>query len=268
MNLQMFRRTIVLFACTMLLLSPVGASTISFLPSSVTVHKNTTAELSLMLDSAPAGLTGYDLVIQLSHPKTAKIRDVDYPTWASLSDTIPLTEGSVRIKGADLGQEVEAGRTGIVLATLTIEGTTTGTSAILLEAVTMQSDGGEEIIPGLRAGQVIVSLNNTTVSEGSVAWGDPTPTMTGNNSPNLTTLQTKTMNETISNTSPVSTGSPAVQNTTGIPGTLKPNATDSAGEIPGEEQGIPWMWFLGGAVLLCAIVPVAFFIHRKRQRDL
>jgi hypothetical protein len=35
-----------------------------------------------------------------------------------------------------------------------------------------------------------------------------------------------------------------------------------------EEQGIPWMWFVGGVVLLCAIVPVAFFVHRKRKKDL
>ena len=101
-----------------------------------------------------------------------------------------------------------------------------------------------------------------------MAYKEPTPTVTGNNSSNLTILQTKTTNETALNTSPMATGSPAVQNTTGIPGTLKPNATNSVSEIPSEEQGIPWMWVLGGVVLICAIVPIAFFFHRKRQRDL
>jgi hypothetical protein len=268
MNLQIFRRSVVLLTCTLLLLSPVGASTISFLPSSVTVHKNTTAEISLMLDEAPAGLFGYDLVIQLSHPKTARIRDVKYPSWASLEDTTQLTAGSVRIKGADISQQVEAGKTGISLATLTIEGTATGTSALLIESVTLQNDKEEEINPGLVAGQIIVPGSNTTGSEGSVAYTEPTPTMTGNNSSNLTILQTKTMNETALNTSPVSTVSPAVHTTTGTPGTLQPNATYSASEIPGGEQGIPWTWFLGGVVLLCAIVPVAFFLHRKRKKDL
>jgi hypothetical protein len=268
MNLQIFRRIVVLIACTMLLLSPALASTVSFLPSSVTVHRNTTAEISLMLDEAPAGLSGYDLVIQLSHPKTARIKDVKFPAWASLEDTTQLTAGAVRIKGADLGQQVEAGRTGIVLATLTIEGTTTGTSAILLETVTMQSDGGEEIIPGIVAGQVLVTTNASTGSEGTVAWAESTPTVTGNNSSNLTILQTKTTNETALNTSPIATGSPAVQNTTGIPGTLLPAGIGSASEIPGEEQGIPWMWVLGGVVILCAIVPIAFFFHHKRKKDL
>jgi hypothetical protein len=78
----------------------------------------------------------------------------------------------------------------------------------------------------------------------------------------------KTMNETASNTSPVPTGSPAGYSTTGTPGTPLPTRTGSASEIPGEEQGIPWVWFLGGVVLLCAIVPVAFFFHRKRKKDL
>jgi hypothetical protein len=221
-----------------------------------------------MLDDAPDSLFGYDLVIQLSHPKTARIRDVKYPSWASLEDTIQLTAGSVRIKGADIGQQVEAGRTGIALATLTIEGTATGTSALLIESVTMQSDGETEIIPGVVAGQVIVTTNVSTGSEGTVAYAEPTPTITGNNSSNLTIAQMKTMNETASNTSPVPTGSPAGYSTTGTPGTPLPTRTGSASEIPGEEQGIPWVWFLGGVVLLCAIVPVAFFFHRKRKKDL
>ena len=279
MNLSLFRRTVVLLTCALLLLSPVGASTISFLPSSITVHKNTTAEISLMLDEAPDGLSGYDLVIQLSHPKTARIRDVKYPSWVSLEDTTQLTAGSVRIKGADLEQQVEAGRTGIALATLTIEGTATGTSAILLDAVTLQSDGVTEINPGLVAGQVIVSVSNATGSEASVAWTDPIPAPTGNSSSNLTIAQLKTTNETASNTTPVSTGTPAVQTTSGIPGTPLPTGggrgsgsnyalNESAIARSVEEQGIPWTWFLGGVVLLCAIVPVAFFLHRKRKKDL
>lgn len=68
-------------ACTMFLLSPTAATSIEMVPSTITVQKNATAEIRLVVDDAPSGLAGYDLVVRLSNPGIAEISEVTYPSW-------------------------------------------------------------------------------------------------------------------------------------------------------------------------------------------
>ena len=107
-------------ACTVLALFPAGAASIQMTPSSVTVQKSATAEISLVLDDAPSGLAGYDLVIRLSNPGIAEITEITYPSWASLFNTTRNADGSVRISGVDISRQVSPGATAVPLATLKI----------------------------------------------------------------------------------------------------------------------------------------------------
>ncbi len=156
MNRQTNRLATLVVACAILLLVPAGAVSIGMIPSAVTVDKGATTEISLVLDDAPSGLAGYDLVVRFSNSPVAEISKVTYPAWAALNNTTRRTDGSVRISGVDRSRQVGPGATAVPLATLTLRGISGGSSSISLESVNMDADGGDLITPDVPNGQITV----------------------------------------------------------------------------------------------------------------
>jgi hypothetical protein len=267
MNYKTIRLALILVACTLLLLIPVGAASIGMTPSSVTVQKGGTAEISLVLDDAVSGLAGYDLVIRFSNPAVAEISDVSYPSWAALYNTTWNTDGSVRISGVDLSRQVNPGLTEVPLAALKIRGLSGGSSSIMLESVNMDADGGGLITPTLPVGQVTVP-GGTTPSGGGGGGGGSS---------------TSVSSVTQSQTSPTSTPSPVVtttrevlpaadQETVQVPLTTATMTPDEAGlsttvEPPENMGSIPWLWILGGVIVIGAMIVGAFIAWRKEQEQ-
>jgi parallel beta-helix repeat protein len=130
---------------------------ISFDTPRVNLSLNSTRKLNLTLDSAPGGLSGYNITISLSNASVAEIISVDYPVWAPLNLSSSLPGDSVWLKATDLSNSIQNGSRNILLATLNLRGDAPGKSNILITVTSMDDDTGDEIDPSSIASIVEVS---------------------------------------------------------------------------------------------------------------
>jgi PKD repeat protein len=131
--------------------------TISFDKTKVDLSPQFTGTLNLTLDSAPAGLSGYNLTISLSNTSVATILSTEFPGWATLRSNSSLPGGSVWIKAADINELISSGANNVLLATLTIRGDAPGKANLLISVSGMDDDNGAQINPATVASQVEVS---------------------------------------------------------------------------------------------------------------
>jgi hypothetical protein len=118
-------------ACVCALVSGVAAATLSTGSFQIgTVGE--TVSIPVVLDSAPGGISGYGITVSLSNPSVATITAVAFPDWASLKSASDLPSGQVVLKSVDLSQKVPVGGTGVLLATLTVKGTATGSTSVVI----------------------------------------------------------------------------------------------------------------------------------------
>ena len=89
-----------------------------------------TTTIPIVLDSAPNGLSGYGITVALSDPSVAEITSVGFPDWAGMKSSSAVPSGQVVLRAADLSMQVPVGATNLTLATLTVTGRGTGTTAI------------------------------------------------------------------------------------------------------------------------------------------
>ncbi len=138
---------------------------ISFNPASQTFMTGELRTYTIVLSEAPQGLAGYDVWVTLGTGSVADITAVTYPAWAQniYSPTVPAD--SIRIRGYDGGQAVTAGATNVVLATITVRGSTTGSTSIELSGLQMDADGGDVMSPTLQAGTVIIGTYSAPVAD-------------------------------------------------------------------------------------------------------
>jgi hypothetical protein len=87
--------------------------------------------VTLVLDSAPGGLSGYTIVVM---PSGAEIAGVYFPQWARLSDW----SGGV-IKAADLDDKVRPGAANVTLATIALRARQNATLRVVAR---IDDDGG------------------------------------------------------------------------------------------------------------------------------
>jgi len=119
------------------------------------VNQGMEARAIIILDSAPKGLAGYNIIVSLKSGEVADIVRVEFPEWAKLSDS-SITDGSIRLKAVDLGDMVRPGATNIVLATIIFGNTKQGESLIELTIVRMDDDYGNPITPFIEPGKLTV----------------------------------------------------------------------------------------------------------------
>jgi hypothetical protein len=265
MNHKTLHLFIIFFVCTMFIFSSAAAVGIQMVPSSLTVQKGTTSEISLKLDDAPAGLAGYDLVIRFSNPAVAEISDVTYPSWAALNNITRNADGSVRISGVDLSRQVGPDASDVLLATLIIRALSGGSSSISMESVNMDADGGDVITPSLSTGQIMVPGGYVPPSGGggggdgggfiSTTTKTLTPTQTPSPVPTLEETQPTTMSQETVVTPVVTTSATTMEQT--VPSTSI--------EVSGENGGFPWIWGLGAVAIICILFIGAFIAWRKEQ---
>ncbi len=136
---------------------PPTIPTISFDKTKVDLSPQFTGTLNLTLDSAPAGLSGYNLTISLSNTSVATLLSAEFPGWANLRSNSSLPGGSVWIKAADINELISSGANNVLLATLTIRGDAPGKANLLISVSGMDDDNGTQINPATVASQVEVS---------------------------------------------------------------------------------------------------------------
>lgn len=150
-----------------------SAPTVSVSPASQSFLPATTREYQIVVDGMPNGLAGYDLKVHLTDPGVAEITNVVYPAWAGMQITPDIPSDLIKIGAVDLNNQVSAGATNVVLATITIRGDVIGTTPIQIQAVHLDSDGGNPITPkAVVDGEAIVGSY-----AGPVAQFSATPTV-------------------------------------------------------------------------------------------
>lgn len=102
-------------------------------------------EVTIILDSAPDGLSGYDINISVSNSSLATITSARTPGWAALGSVSTTPASTVRITGADLNDQIQSGATGITLGTVAIRALDTGTVALTITITALDDDYGYPI---------------------------------------------------------------------------------------------------------------------------
>jgi PKD repeat protein len=143
------------------------------------------ATLNISLDSAPKGLSGYNITVTVINPSIANLSSVSFPGWAALHDNGTLPAGSCWIKGADTGQIIIPGSTNVTFATFIIQGLQIGSTNITIGINSIDDFYGDPFVPLTQSGTFTVggeqppasvtNLHNTSYAQTSItwAWTDP-----------------------------------------------------------------------------------------------
>lgn len=150
-------RSILVLATLILLVTSATGNVLSVQNCDVTA--GSTASVDIVLDEAPGGLSGYSINVTIEDPSVATVSAVSFPSWASLNETSSLPSPYCRIKASDLSEHMQAGAKDITLATMTIQGLSTGATAVALNVSMMNDDTDGNISPVLEPGTLSVTAS-------------------------------------------------------------------------------------------------------------
>ena len=120
-----------------------AASTVS--APSITTGVGYAVDAAITLDSAPNGISGYEMTITLSDPAVAKIDGVVIPPEFGLTHVEQISTSQVKVMGADLSQALQGNLSGVALASLKLTTTKHGSSAIMISLTRLDDDSGYPI---------------------------------------------------------------------------------------------------------------------------
>ncbi|WP_231593713.1 PKD domain-containing protein [Methanosarcina siciliae] len=132
--------------------------TLYFDPESASVAENESAEINLVASNFPAGLSGYNLTVTLDDPTVAEIVDIEYPSWALITENSTLPGASIYMKTVDLEDAVQEGAADVMLATLTVSGKEKGSANLSIGVKRLEEDSGDSIEPGFLTGTIEVTI--------------------------------------------------------------------------------------------------------------
>jgi PKD repeat protein len=99
-----------------------GAPSLYFSPEPLVVPTNDTTPLTLFLEVAENGLTGYDLDVFWCDSYNGNITAVEFPSWAVNTSNTTLPNYSVQIVAVDLFEQIYPGEPDVKLATFNLTG--------------------------------------------------------------------------------------------------------------------------------------------------
>ncbi|AKB30298.1 Chitin binding protein [Methanosarcina siciliae T4/M] len=134
--------------------------TLYFDPESSSVSENESTEISVLASNFPAGLSGYNLTVAIDDPAVAEIINIEYPSWALITENSTLPGTSIYLKAVDGGDTVQVGAADVVLATLTVSGKEKGSANLSIEVDRLDDDSGNVIEPALLTGKIEVTLQS------------------------------------------------------------------------------------------------------------
>ena len=150
-----------------LLVSAAAASVISIENGQVNTIGGT-ASMNVTLDSAPTGLSGYDITISVADPSVANITGYSFPSWATLNSNTTFPSSQTRVVGVDLNDQVQATNSPVTLGTVTLQGLKSGSSQVQITVNEIDDDAGNMVSPTVQPGtfSVIIAqpVGNVTVS--------------------------------------------------------------------------------------------------------
>jgi PKD repeat protein len=142
-----------------------GSVSVSFSPSTLSFGEGETAEYQIIMNEAPLGLAGYDMVVSLANPGIAEIISVAFPPWANLTNVSGVPGQSVLLAAVDTNHMIEGNATGVLLATISINGTASGTTPITIDELYMDADGGGVIQASRTTGQAVILSTDAPIAD-------------------------------------------------------------------------------------------------------
>jgi PGF-CTERM protein len=146
--------------------------------TNATVDENETSTLRLALTRAPAGLSGYQVTLELSDSGVAEIRNASYPDSFQLTTDPAVTGDSQRVTLEAAVTDTPPGATNVTLATVAVTGTGGGTTAVRVTDAQVDADNGSRVAPASSPGSVAVeplSNDGGGTGNGDEADGDDSP---------------------------------------------------------------------------------------------
>jgi len=244
-----------------------SAETIQANPADLTLPPGGTAEVSYVLDSAPSGIAGYMMVLELTNPGVADITAVQFPSWGSLNNVTTLPADRVQLSAVDLELIVGPGATQVPLATITIRGQNAGVTEVRIASIQLTADGGDNIqpsIPSLR----VTTVGSSTGTGGSGGGGGSVSASTTQQ----TTQVTRTVTAVTTAPVAVSTTAAAETVTQATPGarTIAPDTpatTPSSSSVPESDGGsLLFTVAIIGIIVLVILIAVAVISMRREER--
>jgi len=132
-----------------------SAATVSIAPASIS-GVGMSGSVTLSLDSADQGISGYILSVYSENPTVATITGITFPDWASMSDVTHSEDGAYTIRALDMNEAVSPGAKNIPLATLNIIGVASGSTRIIIEVKQLDDDAGNAVQAQVNPGQITV----------------------------------------------------------------------------------------------------------------
>ena len=140
-----------------LLLLVAGAAADTVQVQNIQVNKiGATSPVTITLDTASAGVAGYDINVTLNNPSVATITAVSYPPWAILNESTPLPASSVRLRMVDLYKQIQPGSKNVPFGSITVRGNAVGSTDVVITIKEITSDGGESLNPVTKSGKFAV----------------------------------------------------------------------------------------------------------------
>ena len=120
-----------------------AASTVS--APSITTGVGYAVDAAITLDSAPNGISGFEMTITLSDPAVAKRDGVAIPPVFGLTRVEQISTSQFKVMGADFSQVLQSNLSGVALASLNLTTTKQGSSAIMISLTRLDDDSGYPI---------------------------------------------------------------------------------------------------------------------------
>ena len=115
-------------------------------PQQITLTPGSTTTVEIILDQVPpTGLSYANLTVTMGNSSIAEITDIEFPSWASLTDYSELPASTAWFKVEDLSYLINAGDANVVLATLTIQALNEGSGQINIQVNSFQDDNYTQI---------------------------------------------------------------------------------------------------------------------------
>ncbi|AKB38584.1 cell surface protein [Methanosarcina siciliae C2J] len=132
--------------------------TLYFDPESSSVAENESTEINIVASNFPAGFSGYNLTVAIDNPDVAEIVDIEYPTWALITENSTLPATSIYMKTVDMEDAVKEGAADVMLATLMVSGKEAGSANLSIGVSRLDDDSGNSIEPTFLTGKIEVTL--------------------------------------------------------------------------------------------------------------
>ena len=129
--------------------TPSARNTLSFDPTTAEITIGETTNVTIVLDTVPDGLAGFNVTVALTNASVSEITAVSYPSWANMPVNSSLPADSTYLQAIDLMGSVGAGTGNVTLCTLTVRGDTGGTTNLTITATKVDDDAGGRYAPAV-----------------------------------------------------------------------------------------------------------------------